>query len=230
MKTTRRNSKVYTLFRSLPTLPLAPFTTVAGTPLMGHVNGFGALWVTLMAVDAVGNPGSISIVGDDTDNQPQQATGDLLVVNRNYLYDGGVNWDRWRSASETNLQSQSGDGAAIVTAPGQDVVSNAPVAGTLATVTKAAPGAGACHVITSISFAVSAVAAAARTTITLSSAGSGSMVHSIGPVLIGDSKLITFSGLNYVAADNAAVTLAFGAAPAGTNFQSVAMTGYIATA
>jgi hypothetical protein len=234
MKTTRRNSKVYTLFRSLPTLPLAPFTTVAGTPMMGHVNGFGALWVTLMSVDAVGNPGALQFAGDNTDNQAVATTGAIKTVSRNYVFDG-VTWDRSYSASAANLATFSGLGVSLVAPPGNWAINHTPAAATQATITRAAGAAGVRHVCTGISFTFNAVNAEAGTFLVNlrdGATGAGTILQSwrVGPFAAGASIVHSKDGLNIPGSAATAMTMEFAGAPAAGNFESVDMTGYDAPA
>jgi hypothetical protein len=223
----RRNTKVIPLYRTQINPPLAPFTQTDGVPMTAMVNGFGAQWVTLMAVDAVGNPVVASFVGDDSDNVAQRATGDLLVMSRGSLFDG-TNWDRWRMASSIDLAAVSGQGAGLVNGPGQRAAFQTPAAATQATCNFAAI-AGARNICKSITWAVEAIIAQGDLTLVLrdGATGVGAILWAMraGSYVIGTSGNYSISGLDIVGSVNTAMTLEFTAAPAAGNFESVAMTG-----
>jgi len=226
----RRNTKVIPLYRTQIAPPLAPFTQTNGVPMTAAVNGFGAQWVTLMAVDAVGNPGTTSIVGDDSDNVAVRASGDLLVMSRGSLFDG-TNWDRRRSASAANLAAFSGLGAALVSKPGSWAQNNTPAAAAQATTSKAAGAAGVRHVCTGISFGFNAVNVEAGTfliNLRDGATGAGTILQSwrVGPFAAGGSIVHSIADLNIPGSAATAMTIEFAVAPAAGNFEFVDLHGY----
>lgn len=78
------------------------------------------------------------------------------------LYNGAT-YDRQRGASAANLAAQSGLGAALVAPPGQWSVISTPAAGTQASASKVAGGAGVRHVYAAATFSHGAIAAPVAT-------------------------------------------------------------------
>lgn len=229
----RRNSRIVTLFRSMVTPFLAPFTTVDGTTMMAHVDGRGVLWVRQMLVNSVGDASELQAVGDNSDDQAVRAAGDLLVVNRNYVFDG-VNYDRLRSASAANLAAFSGLGVALVSKPGSWAQNNTPAAAAQATTTKAAGAAGVRHVCTGISFGFNAVNVEAGTfliNLRDGATGAGTILQSwrVGPFAAGGSMIHSIADLNIPGSAATAMTMEFAVAPAAGNFEFVDLHGYDAS-
>jgi hypothetical protein len=109
--------------------------------------------------------------------------------------------------------------------PGDWVAFSDPGAAVLATATRLAV-AGKAHVITSIMANVLAVNAQTGLTITLadSSGNLASWKFPLPPT--GQGRDLTMTGLNIVCTTASNVTVAFNAAPAAGNFESVCFTGY----
>jgi hypothetical protein len=114
----------------------------------------------------------------------------------------------------------------LVNRPGDWSEFHDPGAATLATVTRIAPAAGKAHVITGIMANVLAVNAQTGLTLTLadSSGNRGSWKFPIPPA--GQGRDLTMTGLNIVMTTASAATVAFNAAPAAGNFESITITGY----
>lgn len=109
---------------------------------------------------------------------------------------------------------------------------NTPAVATQATAAKAAGGPGFRNVIQSVTATINAVAAQAMQTLVVrdGASGAGAILWSvnIGALAVGTSREVHFADLNIVGSSNAIMCVEFTAAPAATNFNSVAATGYIA--
>lgn len=92
----------------------------------------------------------------------QGAGNQLMIAGFNRLFNGAT-WDRVRSASNANLIAESGLGAALVAPPGFWAVASTPAAGTQASASRAAGGAGIRHVATGALFSWGAIAAPVAT-------------------------------------------------------------------
>jgi|GEM_PF-4062144 len=110
-------------------------------------------------------------------------------------------------------------------------VEHSPAANTIATVTKTAPGPGKYHVVTAITVTARAGAATAiLAKATLSGNGATGVNWSarVGvAAVIGETCVIAIPGAWRFAA-NEAVTLALDTIPGASNFETVAMTGFVA--
>lgn len=191
----------------------------------------GAAYVA-MSIGEGFNQFPLEGVGNSTDDVIE--TGDpinLPVVNYNYLYDG-AQFSRARCASANNL-SPTVDippGVAIATRPGQWAFNHQPAAGTRATVTRGAGGAGVRNVCTGFGFTLNAVAAiTVPVVVNLRDGATG-----VGTILwtgrytapVGTTVALDLSGLNIVGSPNTAMTFEFAAAPAAGDFQCVNIQGY----
>jgi len=225
----RRNTKVVPIFRTQLNFAGGAFAQ-SSTPVMGIVNPFGALWVSPMGSGPGGvGSGTIIFGPDNADGVAVSATNtDQLVLSRGTLFDG-VDWDRSYSASGTNEGTFSSVGAAMVAPPGNWAAFQTPAAATQATCNRAGL-AGNRNICNSIQANVSAVAIQGVLVLVLrdGASGVGAILWStnLGPVVIGSNIPFAISGLNIVGTSGNQMTLEFTAAPAATNFESVAMTGY----
>jgi hypothetical protein len=112
--------------------------------------------------------------------------------------------------------------------PNPWILTNAPVAATQATATKAA-AAGKTHVLTSINASINATAAQPQVTVVVRDGATG-----VGAILwqdrltapAGSDSRVSLSGLQIVGTAGNAMTVEFTAAPAATNFETVTATGY----
>jgi hypothetical protein len=136
-----------------------------------------------------------------------------------------------RGAAVDNLSSTAVDaGSAMVSLPGQWAITSAPAAATVATITRPADPTGR-HVCNTITATLTCAAAQASLLVVLRDGATG-----VGPILwqgrmaclAGDGQTLVVSGLNIVGSLNTAMTLEFTAAPAATNFETVALTGHTA--
>lgn len=134
-----------------------------------------------------------------------------------------------RAASQANLGGATANfpgGALMMTRPGDWSNVSDPGAATKATTTRAAPGSGKAHVVTSITGCVLAVNAQTGLTLSLTDGTLGVIWATKFLPPTGQGRDFQITGLNILISSNAAVTLDFNAAPAAGNFQSCAMTGY----
>jgi hypothetical protein len=230
----RRNGKCIPLYYSKIGLGGGPYVSVDGVPMMATVDGNGAQWMRLIGASTTDptDIGVMTFTPDNADGQPVQTLGrDLLVANRNFIFDGN-DWDRRYSASAAVLATKNSLGAALSTKPGEWTAFQTPAVTTQATANRAAV-AGTTHVCTSIEGSVSAVAAQGVLTLVVrdGATGVGAILWAtnIGPFVIGTGGQFSLSGLNIPGTNGNAMTIEFTAAPAATNFESVAMTGYDAT-
>lgn len=126
-------------------------------------------------------------------------------------------------------QSYAGNSAS----PGEWVASHAPAANTQATVTKAAPGTGKQHVVTTIIARLVAGATAPTAATATVSLVDGSTTIAAWPISIpavaGENAEININ-CNIDITENAAVKLEFGAASGLNTIQSVMLAGYIKNA
>jgi hypothetical protein len=133
-------------------------------------------------------------------------------------------------ASAAALSTQPVSNVELVTQPGEWTLTNAPVAATQATATRAAGGGTVRHVLKSIQASLNAVAAqGAPVTVVVRDGASG-----VGTILwqdrlmapLGYSDRVSVEGLNIVGSANTAMTVEFTAAPAATNFETISASGY----
>lgn len=136
-------------------------------------------------------------------------------------------------ASAVALSTQPVSNVELVTSPGEWTLTNAPIAATQASATRAAGGAAVRHVLKSIQASLNAVAAqAAPVTVVVRDGATGA-----GTILwqdrlmapIGFTDRISVDGLNIIGSLATAMTIEFTAAPSATNFETVSATGYDAT-
>lgn len=166
------------------------------------------------------------------DAMTQLALGVQAVVPYNMGFNG-VNWDRLRTQSITNIVAASKAGVLTADAPTDWTESHVPNAGLIATCTHAGV-AGARHIVTGIYAQLEFTAIPpATTTLVLRDGASG-----IGAILwqlrlsnaaspAGSSRTIAIPGLHIPSgANGSAMTLEFTLFSGATNFQSVSMTGY----
>lgn len=166
------------------------------------------------------------------DNVPNVGAA-LITASMGYLYRNNDIFGRARSADPANLETFSSEGAALSTGPGEWAIQAAPAAATQATASRAAAGAGNRNVLTSVTVSIGAVAAQAPLGFVVRDGASGA-----GTILwrcllgsaAGGCQTVTISGLNIIGTANTAMTVESLAAPAATNFATVAASGYIAFA
>lgn len=136
-------------------------------------------------------------------------------------------------ASALALSTQPVSNVELVTAPGEWTLTNAPVAATAATASRAAGGALVRHVLKSIQASLNAVAAQAAPVVAVVRDGA----TGVGTILwqdrlmapVGFTDRVSVDGLNIVGSLNTAMTVEFTAAPAATNFETISASGYDAT-
>lgn len=189
---------------------------------------YAYLQVALVAQDSGGNPLPLFAYGNDVDSMATQSDGILGVVGFNAWF-SVTGWNRAREASYQNMGNQTARGAGLMSAPGEWAIRHQPAAATQATITRAAGGLNVRHVCRSITVTLLGVAAQAPIEIFLrdGATGVGTILWSARlQCLAGDAQHIALSDLNIVGSSNTAMTLEFGAAPAATNFASVALTGF----
>lgn len=188
----------------------------------------------MLGYDATADDGTMVMptVESAADALPDVAAGNFGfdVIPYNLLFDG-VTWNRMRSASATVAADATKIGVMAVDGPGDWSVTHAPAANTIATITRAAGGAGVRHKCTSIMAALTAAGAAATPALTIvlrdGATGVGTILWSATHMAgLGFADEVSLAGLNIVGSANTAMTLEFSAAPGAGNFASVAMTGH----
>lgn len=203
-------------------------------PLIGQPLGVSpdaaALGVFLYAMPDAGQstPERLRVLSDSTDDDANLGQALLAVASRSQGYNG-ASWDRLRAISSAVLNTRTGVGAALTSNPGEWAIEHRPAAAAQATISRAAAGVGIRHVCKSIT--VSLVATANQTVLDAvlrdGATGAGAVLWSGRlAATAGLSRDITLSGLNIVGSENTAMTLEFTAAPAATNLEGVALTGY----
>jgi hypothetical protein len=186
-------------------------------------------------IASIGDPNTltqVAAVSAPTDNQSTSLFA-LLVQAVGLLWDGtSTGFDRWRSASATNMGLKTASGAALVTRPGEWVEQHNPLSpATLATCTIAAGGSGDRHVCTSISYSL-IVGSTAQTAITVvlrdGASGTGTILWQItlGKAANEAMTVQHLDNLNIIGSVNSAMTLEFSGAGVTNSYESVAMTGY----
>lgn len=161
--------------------------------------------------------------------QGLQSVAEVLLFN-------GTNFEPLQSASAANINAQSGLGAALVSMPGTWAVNSNPAAGTQATASRAAGGAGVRHVSVSNDFgygATTALAAAAQRLVNLrdGASGAGTILDQHGipvPATTIPATTVPLSGRSVAGSAATAMTLEFDASTANL-FESVALDGFDAT-
>jgi hypothetical protein len=219
----RRASHTIPLFRSRLAAD-GPYTTVDGVPLMAGVDYFGSLYTVVTATGPLGVSTGLQAVGDNTDAQAVRANGDLLVANRNYVFNGAA-WDRLRSSSAANLEAQLSTGAMQRTRAGAWSIFATPAAGAGAIATRAAVP-GAAHVCTSMVFTIGAINAQPITSFSLLDGATVIWQDKLGPFAAGTHSHIVQTNLNIIGSINTLMTVRNTSAISAGNFASVAMTGY----
>lgn len=134
------------------------------------------------------------------------------------------------SSSAANLSSATQTGL-LVSPFGDWSITHVPAVGVVATITKAAGGAGVRHICTSImAKVVVAVTGSVVNNIYLrdGAAGAGTILWASGMIdtVQANSLAITLSNLNIIGTANTAMTLEFSSASAATNYQIVSLTGH----
>lgn len=168
---------------------------------------------------------------DNADAQAALTQGLQATIARMQGWNGAT-WDRIKTLSAANLAAFLGVGGLVTAGPGEWAIQHTPAAATQATITRAAGGAGVRHVCRSVTCSILATAAQGQIILNLRDGATGagtilwSSQFSLGAA---SSDRITLSGLNIVGSGNTAMTLEVAAAPAATNFASVALTGYDAS-
>ncbi len=184
----------------------------------------GVLWTRLSA-------GSIALAGlaDNADDVAVTAVLNRLpVVSRGYLFDG-VAYDRARALSAANISAAAPLGAALVTQVGEWSIQASPAVGAQATIARAAIAAQR-HVCKGFSLTLNAVAAIVVPVVVNlrdGASGAGTILWSgrfTAPA--GTTVVFARENLNIFGTVNTAMTMEFAAAPAGTDFQNVALNGY----
>lgn len=160
---------------------------------------------------------------------PAAAVGGQQIAGCNYGHDGGTDWHRIGVATATRVAALSGANSMLTAMPGEWAINHAPAANTIATITRAAGGAGVRHVCKGFSVSINAVAAiAAPLVVNLrdGATGAGTILWTerlMAPA--GVTFTITRDGLNIPGSANTAMTLEFTAAPGATNFENVNLNG-----
>jgi hypothetical protein len=170
----------------------------------------------------------VKALADNADGQAANAVGALLALARTQGWNGAT-WDRLKTLSAANVAAFSGVGALMSAGPGEWAIQQTPAAATQATITRAAGGAGVRHVCRSITCSILATAAQGQIIVNLrdGATGVGTILWSAQFALAaGTSDRLPLTGLNIVGSANTAMTLETAAAPAATNFASVALSGY----
>lgn len=161
---------------------------------------------------------------------PNAAEFGLDGISFNMVFDG-TNYQRLGMASAANLANQSGANVALVSGPGEWAINHAPVAGSVATISKNAV-AGQRHVCKGLSVSVNAVAnitVPLVATLRDGATGAGTILWQERFIALAGTRVgIDRNNLNIVGSVNTAMTLEFTAAPAGTDFETVNLNGYTA--
>lgn len=133
-------------------------------------------------------------------------------------------------ATAAQLAAQDGSTAALVAGPGEWCIQAAPVAATQATVSKAAGAAGVRHVARYAVVCVSSVAAQPDLVFNLrdGATGAGTVLVPVrvAEATVGGSKCVPIGPINAIGTAATAMTIESAAAPAASNFASVALCGY----
>ena len=142
--------------------------------------------------------------------------------------------DLARMATAAVLSAVTQGFALLVNRPADWSATHTPAVNIVATISKAAGGAGVRHVCTSISARIlggTVAPAAVQGTLVLrdGASGVGTIIWSQTVVLaaaVGAKDEVKISGLNIIGSANAAMTLEFIAAGGLNTFESVSLTGY----
>jgi hypothetical protein len=169
--------------------------------------------------------------GNNADAVAAIALGVLAQASYTYAFNG-TTFDRVKTGSAANLSAATQPQTMMVTGPGNWAITHTPAANTVATITRAAGGAGVRHICNSISGSVIVGAsqtpgAAVQLSLRDGASGAGTILWSqtINCTALGNA-FINLSGLNIPGSANTAMTLEFSAAPGAANFESVALTGH----
>jgi hypothetical protein len=160
----------------------------------------------------------------------------LPVMGYGMLFDIATgNWDRARSTNAAMIAAKNASGGQLTAQPGEATIFNAPAAGSVATATLAAGGAGVRHVLRSLLCSISAGVAIAATTVQLvvrdGATGVGTILWQINfnlAAAIIPPIVVPISGLNIVGSIATAMTVEYTALLANMS-QSVNASMYDAT-
>lgn len=178
--------------------------------------------------------GTLIIVGNQTPADAVANPTDAVDTRTFLELWNGATWDRNRSSSAANMSaSTSGMGGQISTAPGMWAVQSNPAAGTAASASRAAGGAGVRHVCTSVYVAISATTAIAAGTLTFNlrdgATGAGTVLMSWQVIeaaaTVPFTVVVQLSGLAVFGSAATAMTLE-GSASVANLVSSINLTGY----
>jgi hypothetical protein len=118
--------------------------------------------------------------------------------------------------------------------PGSPIIAfDTPAAATAPDADTPTAGAGFRNILQNLTVTLNAVAAQGVLTVVVrdGATGAGTILYSffIGPLAAGTSQIINIPGLNIYGSDDTEMTVETTAAPAATNFASIAWTGIIGT-
>lgn len=148
------------IFGQGPNVPRLITVDDAGRILLGSA---GALVGAVQIQDGLGSGLQAVVIGTSADNV---GTGNALRTQGMGYAFNGTGFDRLRDASAANLNNQLGIGALLTSIPGLwQAVSN-PAAGTQASATRAAGGAGVRHIAAALVITFGAIAAPVATALT----------------------------------------------------------------
>lgn len=158
----------------------------------------------------------------------QGPTGDIVSLNDGTP--GMCHIDRFGNLWTVSASGAGGGGSPAPAIGSSFSIFSTPAAATQATATQPAAGATARNVITSLAWTVGAVAAQAVLTLVVRDGASGVgpiiWAQTVGPLAAAGQLSGQLPGLNITGSLNTDMTVEFTAAPAATNFESVAATGY----
>lgn len=155
-----------------------------------------------------------------------------MLMTGAFLYaDNGLGtFDIVCTGTGTNLALFDPALAVMAAAPGEWSVTHTPAVNTVATITRAAGGAGIRHVLRSFTATVIGLAAAAEAVLTVNirdgASGAGTILKSF-PLYAppGGQNGLAMSDLNIVGSENTAMTIEFTAAGGANTYESVSMSG-----
>lgn len=208
-------------------------------PLAGDANGNLLLGNPGGQIGQVllGGPGTSALAVVSSTQDGYGTTNVLFTESVISLFDG-TNHQRARMASASNLNAQSGLGAAIVTPPGMWTVQNAPAAATQATATQAAGAAGVRHLGGGWTFSLVETAAPGAATqvdyVLRDGASGGGTIKDIASFSLpnvagGSASPVPKTGLNVPGTAATAMTVEGTAAGSAATIERVAGSGYDAS-
>jgi hypothetical protein len=237
--------------KPIPERSLALFREL--NPVLALLQGMGSDGAKLVSVDGSGNlnialPAApnlsrVAVVLGGINGNDWAVASNVADANAGGSFGAAApsifnnaSYDRQRSASAANLAAQSGLGAALTALPGQWVASSNPGAGTAASASRAAGGAGVRHVCTGGIIVLSATTALAGiTTVTFNfrdgASGAGTILFTVQvtlPAAVVPAFSIPLPPLNLVGSANTAMTLE-GSAAVGNLMESATLFGYDAS-